>query len=82
MSVHSLTSDSLTRSDVIVVVIVIVLVLLSCNSRHLMDSSELDNYPSSFSDDTLRSGGIILHIIGVCYTFFALAIVCDEYFGK
>ncbi|XP_025835206.1 sodium/potassium/calcium exchanger Nckx30C [Agrilus planipennis] len=38
-------------------------------------------FPSDlFSIDQLRSGAIILHILGMVYMFVALAIVCDEFF--
>jgi hypothetical protein len=30
--------------------------------------------------DTLENGGVVLYALGVLYMFFALAIVCDEYF--
>jgi K+-dependent Na+/Ca+ exchanger-like protein len=33
-----------------------------------------------FTCAQLESGAIVLHIIGVLYTFYALAIVCDEFF--
>ena len=33
-----------------------------------------------FLCDHLRSGAIILHIIGIIYMFYALALVCDEFF--
>lgn len=33
-----------------------------------------------FTEDQLRSGAIILHVLGLVYMFVALAIVCDEFF--
>lgn len=36
--------------------------------------------PDLFSEDQLRKGAIIFHIIGMIYMFVALAIVCDEFF--
>ena len=33
-----------------------------------------------FECDQLRSGAVILHIIGILYMFYALALVCDEFF--
>lgn len=33
-----------------------------------------------FSDEQLKNGAIIFHILGVIYMFVALAIVCDEFF--
>ncbi|XP_060529457.1 sodium/potassium/calcium exchanger Nckx30C-like isoform X2 [Cylas formicarius] len=33
-----------------------------------------------FTDEQLRQGAIILHVLGVIYMFVALAIVCDEFF--
>lgn len=36
--------------------------------------------PDLFDMDQLRSGAVILHLIGLIYMFIALAIVCDEFF--
>lgn len=36
--------------------------------------------PDAFSDDQLKHGAIIFHIIGILYMFYALALVCDEFF--
>ncbi|KAK4884589.1 hypothetical protein RN001_000860 [Aquatica leii] len=33
-----------------------------------------------FTEDQLRQGAIVLHILGLVYMFVALAIVCDEFF--
>lgn len=33
-----------------------------------------------FSQDQRSSGAIVLHIIGILYMFYALALVCDHYF--
>lgn len=33
-----------------------------------------------FTEDQLKNGAIILHIIGIIYMFYALALVCDEFF--
>ncbi|QQP54136.1 Uncharacterized protein FKW44_006860, partial [Caligus rogercresseyi] len=33
-----------------------------------------------FTHQQLRSGAVILHIIGILYMFYALALVCDEFF--
>ncbi|XP_050077007.1 sodium/potassium/calcium exchanger Nckx30C [Anopheles maculipalpis] len=38
-------------------------------------------FPSDlFTEEQLRNGAIVLHVIGVIYMFVALAIVCDEFF--
>ena len=34
----------------------------------------------AFSDEQLKHGAIIFHIIGILYMFYALALVCDEFF--
>ena len=47
-------------------------------SRKLLRLSQADK--EYFTEEELRSGWIVLHIIGVAYIFLALAIVCDEYF--
>lgn len=36
--------------------------------------------PDAFSEEQQRHGAIILHIIGIIYMFYALALVCDEFF--
>ena len=33
-----------------------------------------------FECNQLRSGAVILHVIGILYMFYALALVCDEFF--
>lgn len=33
-----------------------------------------------FTEDQLRNGAILLHVLGLVYMFVALAIVCDEFF--
>ncbi|KAF5280459.1 hypothetical protein FQR65_LT03268 [Abscondita terminalis] len=33
-----------------------------------------------FTEDQLRHGAIVLHVLGLVYMFVALAIVCDEFF--
>lgn len=40
---------------------------------------QLQNYPTGLFDEEDRANGaIVLHVIGVIYTFLGLAIVCDE----
>jgi len=54
-------------------------------SRQLLEriGEGTENYPEDlFTREQLENGGIILHVIGVMYMFIALAIVCDDYFGK
>eukprot|EP01064_Diplonema_japonicum_P035047 TRINITY_DN745_c0_g1_i3.p1 TRINITY_DN745_c0_g1~~TRINITY_DN745_c0_g1_i3.p1 ORF type:complete len:531 (+),score=103.68 TRINITY_DN745_c0_g1_i3:69-1661(+) len=36
--------------------------------------------PDLFTDEQIRNGAFILYLMGIFYTFFALAIVCDDYF--
>jgi len=53
--------------------------------RHLLydEPNILQNssYPNDlFSPTQLRSGAVILHLLGLVYMFVALAIVCDEFF--
>ena len=33
-----------------------------------------------FECNQLRSGAVILHVLGILYMFYALALVCDEFF--
>ena len=34
----------------------------------------------AFTEDQRASGAIVLHMIGLLYMFYALALVCDHYF--
>jgi len=36
--------------------------------------------PDAFTDEQRAQGAILLHIIGILYMFYALALVCDHYF--
>ena len=36
--------------------------------------------PDAFTLEQQRHGAIIFHIIGIIYMFYALALVCDEFF--
>ena len=36
--------------------------------------------PDLFTRSQLRQGAVVLHIIGIIYMFYALALVCDEFF--
>ena len=43
--------------------------------------SESDSFPDDvFTKKERETGAFVLHCIGMLYTFFALAIVCDEFF--
>eukprot|EP00471_Norrisiella_sphaerica_P012095 CAMPEP_0184506226 /NCGR_PEP_ID=MMETSP0113_2-20130426/53389_1 /TAXON_ID=91329 /ORGANISM="Norrisiella sphaerica, Strain BC52" /LENGTH=560 /DNA_ID=CAMNT_0026895935 /DNA_START=300 /DNA_END=1979 /DNA_ORIENTATION=+ len=45
------------------------------------ESSELQNYPKDlFTIEQRKNGAFVLHLIGACYMFVALALVCDEFF--
>lgn len=53
--------------------------------RHLLTTNSTTEdealYPEdAFTEDQLKSGAVILHVIGMIYMFIALAIVCDEFF--
>uniref|UniRef100_A0A7S0TFX5 EF-hand domain-containing protein n=1 Tax=Elphidium margaritaceum TaxID=933848 RepID=A0A7S0TFX5_9EUKA len=44
-------------------------------------SREMDGYPPDLLDDEQRkNGGWVLYFLGMCYTFVAIALVCDEWF--
>ena len=48
-------------------------------ARHLLEGGSL--YPKDiFSMSDLKGGAVVLHVIGVMYTFIAIAIVCDDFF--
>jgi sodium/potassium/calcium exchanger 4 len=36
--------------------------------------------PDLFNEQQLQNGAVILHVIGIVYMFYALALVCDEFF--
>lgn len=36
--------------------------------------------PDLFTPEQRTHGAVILHIIGIVYMFYALALVCDEFF--
>ena len=36
--------------------------------------------PELFTETQLEHGAVTLHVIGIIYMFYALALVCDEYF--
>lgn len=52
-------------------------------SRKLLATNSSDGSlypPDAFTEDQLKKGAVILHVIGLIYMFIALAIVCDEFF--
>ena len=54
--------------------------------RHLLStdtnstSDEALYPPDAFTEEQLKHGAVILHVLGMIYMFIALAIVCDEFF--
>jgi len=47
----------------------------------LSNKTEENNFPSDvFTQTQQANGAVILHIIGIIYMFYALALVCDEFF--
>ena len=51
----------------------------SSSSRRLLEEGSL--YPDDlFNKKDLKGGMVVLHVIGVIYTFIAIAIVCDDFF--
>ncbi|XP_071169921.1 sodium/potassium/calcium exchanger Nckx30C-like [Mytilus edulis] len=53
-------------------------------SRKLLNTSDSGDDslypPDAFTDEQLKNGAVVLHVIGLIYMFIALAIVCDEFF--
>lgn len=40
-----------------------------------------DNFPTDlFTEEQMKNGAVVLYIIGIIYMFYALALVCDEFF--
>ena len=51
--------------------------------RRLMTAAdnETSQFPKDiFTDDQLAKGAILLHVLGLLYMFYALALVCDHFF--
>lgn len=49
--------------------------------RKLLNSSDEGEFPQDiFTVEQKRDGLVVLHIIGVCYMFLGIALVCDEFF--
>ncbi|XP_075156034.1 sodium/potassium/calcium exchanger 5 isoform X1 [Haematobia irritans] len=44
------------------------------------ESSPLDDFPEYFTEEQLRQGWVVLHVIGAIYFFILLAIICNDYF--
>lgn len=53
-----------------------------CKAKNASEEGDEDNmFPTdAFTKEQQRHGAIILHIIGIIYMFYALALVCDEFF--
>ena len=50
-------------------------------SAQAIESDKSGEYPDEiFNAKDLKKGYVVLHIIGICYMFLALSIVCDEFF--
>ena len=44
-------------------------------------SGKFGDFPKDvFNLSQLRTGAILFHIVGILYMFYALALVCDEFF--
>lgn len=51
------------------------------NSASLDIASSGGNYPNDlFTFEERKNGAIILHIIGICWMFLGIAIICDDFF--
>jgi len=56
-------------------------VVNQCNVTKDANSTEDPLFPEDlFTDDQLKQGAIVLHVLGVLYMFYALALVCDHFF--
>jgi len=49
-----------------------------CEEEESSESSFL--FSDVFTEDQLRQGAIVFHVLGIMYTFLGLAIICDDYF--
>ena len=50
-------------------------------STDLNIESSGGNYPTDlFTEEQRKQGAIILHIIGICWMFLGIAIICDDFF--
>ena len=53
------------------------------NSTDKCLSPSFDEFPKLFfTNEERRSGGIIIHIVLILYSFAAIEIVCDDYFAS
>jgi hypothetical protein len=53
------------------------------NNIHQLFFSDADDplFPSDiFTTEQLQNGAVVLHVIGIIYMFYALALACDEFF--
>uniref|UniRef100_T1PIS5 Sodium/calcium exchanger protein n=1 Tax=Musca domestica TaxID=7370 RepID=T1PIS5_MUSDO len=44
------------------------------------EASPLDDFPELFTEEQLRQGWVVLHVIGAIYFFILLATICNDYF--
>ena len=52
-----------------------------CSKKDDAAAGEDPLFPKDlFSEEQQKHGAVILHIIGIVYMFYALALVCDEFF--
>ena len=51
-----------------------------CFASEVKPSNKSDFPEDAFSDNDLKNGAVILHVVGIVYMFSGLAIVCDEFF--
>ena len=50
-------------------------------ATQLEKSGKFGDFPQdAFDLKQLRTGAILFHIVGILYMFYALALVCDEFF--
>lgn len=53
----------------------------TCKSKCAVEKSEDGLFPKEiFTEEQLKDGAIVLHCIGILYMFYALALICDNYF--
>ncbi|UJR21223.1 hypothetical protein I4U23_024319 [Adineta vaga] len=57
--------------------------LVKENATNKCESASIDEFPTLiFSNEQLRQGGVLIHILLILYSFAAIEIVCDDYFAS
>jgi hypothetical protein len=57
--------------------------LTTNHSNETCESASIDEFPPLFfTNEQLRHGAVLVHILLILYSFAAIEIVCDDYFAS